>query len=248
MTGTTSPSGLHLPQYLRDDEAYRTPIGFPDYRTTRLRAPLLTPVDLPQRLTEITGPLLGEGRVSAGDADLTRQHEGEPQGQRIVVHGRVLDSGGRPVPDTLVEIWQANAGGRYRHVGDNWPSPLDPNFTGLGRAITDGQGRYEFTTIKPGAYPWGNHHNAWRPAHIHFSLFGRAFTQRLVTQMYFPDDPLFFQDPIFTAIPEAARPLAISRFDYERTVPEWALAFEWDIVLRGQDQTPFETDDDGDVA
>jgi protocatechuate 3,4-dioxygenase beta subunit len=248
MTGTTSASGLQLPHYRREDPALRTPLGFPDYRSTRLRAPLHTPVDLPHRLTEVTGPLLGEGRVSPADADLTRQHAGEPQGQRIIVHGRVLDGNGRPVPDTLIEIWQANAGGRYRHVVDNWPSPLDPHFTGLGRALTDGQGRYEFTTIKPGAYPWRNHDKAWRPAHIHFSLFGRAFIQRLVTQMYFPDDPLFFQDPIFNAIPESARHLAISRFDHERTADHWALAFRWDIVLRGTGQTPFETEGDGDVA
>jgi protocatechuate 3,4-dioxygenase, beta subunit len=248
MTGTTSPSGLVLPRYPRPAAEDLTPVGFPDYRSTGSRAPLHAPVDLPQRLTEVTGPLLGEGRITAADADLTRQHDGEPQGQRIFVHGRVLDSDGRAVPHTLVEIWQANAGGRYRHVVDNWPSPLDPNFTGLGRTITDDQGRYRFTTIKPGAYPWGNHHNAWRPAHIHFSLFGRAFPQRLVTQMYFPDDPLFFQDPIFNSIPESARHLAISRFDYSQTQDNWALAFEWDIVLRGSDQTPFETDDDGDVA
>jgi protocatechuate 3,4-dioxygenase beta subunit len=239
---------LHLPRYVRVDAGQRTPVGFPDYKSTRTRAPLHAPVDLPQRLTEVTGPLLGEGRVSVADADLTRQHDGEPLGQRIIVHGRVLDSGGAPVPNTLVEVWQANAGGRYRHVVDNWPSPVDPNFTGLGRTLTDDQGRYEFTTIKPGAYPWGNHDNAWRPAHIHFSLFGRAFPQRLVTQMYFPEDPLFFQDPIFNAIPQAARHLVVSRFDHARSVPSWALAFEWDIVLRGQEQTPFESDDDGDVA
>ena len=154
-------------------------------------------------------------------------------GQRILVFGRVLDSDGRPVPDALVEVWQANAAGRYRHVVDNWPAPLDPHFDGLGRVVTDSLGRYEFMTIKPGAYPWGNHHNAWRPAHIHFSLFGRAFTQRLVTQMYFPGDPLFWQDPIFNAIPASARHRAISRFDLERTQDNWALAFQWDIVLRG---------------
>jgi protocatechuate 3,4-dioxygenase beta subunit len=248
MTGTTSASGLHLPQYLREAADLRTPVGYPGYKSTALRAPLHTPVDLPHRLTEITGPLLGGERVTAADADLTRQHDGEPQGQRIIVYGRVLDSDGRAVPNALVEIWQANAGGRYRHVVDNWPAPLDPNFTGLGRALTDSEGRYEFTTIKPGAYPWGNHHNAWRPAHIHFSLFGRAFTQRLVTQMYFPDDPLFGQDPIFNATPADARGRMISRFDLERTVPAWALAFQFDIVLRGRAQTVFETEDDGDVA
>ncbi len=251
MTGTptnTGPSGPVLPRYPRPAAEDLTPVGFPDYRSTGSRAPLHAPVDLPQRLTEVTGPLLGEGRVTAADADLTRQHDGEPQGQRIIVHGRVLDSDGRPVPGTLVEIWQANAGGRYRHVVDTWPSPLDPNFTGLGRTITDGQGGYRFTTIRPGAYPWGNHHNAWRPAHIHFSLFGRAFVQRLVTQMYFPDDPLFGQDPIYNAIPAAARHRAVSRFSLERTQDNWALAFAWDIVLRGTEQTPFETGDDGDVA
>jgi protocatechuate 3,4-dioxygenase beta subunit len=248
MTRTTSDRGLHLPRYVRTGADQRTPVGHPGYRSTAVRAPLRTPVDLPHRLTEVTGPLLGEGRVSAADADLTRQHDGEAQGQRIIVHGRVLDSDGRAVPHTLVEVWQANAAGRYRHVVDNWSAPLDPHFTGLGRVLTDSEGRYEFTTVKPGAYPWGNHHNAWRPAHIHFSLFGRAFTQRLITQMYFPDDPLFGQDPIFNAAPEAARPRMISRFDLERTVPNWALAFEWNIVLRGREQTVFETEDDGDVA
>ena len=145
--------------------------------------------------------MLGEDRVRPEDADLTLRNGGEAVGQRILVFGRVLDSDGRPVPDALVEVWQANAAGRYRHVVDTFPAPLDPHFDGLGRVVTDSLGRYEFMTIKPGAYPWGNHHNAWRPAHIHFSLFGRAFTQRLVTQMYFPDDPLFGQDPIFNAIP-----------------------------------------------
>jgi len=220
----------------------------PDYVGTRLRHPLHTPFDLPQRLTEITGPLLGEGRLGEFDRDLTRQHEGEPLGQRIILHGRVLDDTGKPLPATLIEIWQANAGGRYRHVVDNWPSPIDPNFTGLGRTLTDEQGRYEFTTIKPGAYPWRNNPNAWRPAHIHFSLFGRAFTQRLITQMYFPGDPLFFQDPIFNSVrDEAARTRLIARYDHAATKEEWALGFEFDIVLRGSERTPFEdteADDD----
>jgi protocatechuate 3,4-dioxygenase beta subunit len=224
------------------------PYDWPDYGSTRWRAPHRPLAVLPEHLTEVTGPLLGAERVAEWDHDLTRQHTGEPLGQRIVVHGRVLDGDGRPVAGTLVEVWQANAAGRYRHVVDTFPAPVDPHFDGLGRVVTDSLGRYEFLTIKPGAYPWGNHHNAWRPAHIHFSLFGRAFTQRLVTQMYFPDDPLFGQDPIFTSIPAAARYRAISRFDLERTQDNWALAFEWDIVLRGGDQTPFETQDDGDVA
>jgi protocatechuate 3,4-dioxygenase beta subunit len=222
-------------------------LDWPDYGGTRLRHPLNAPIDLPQRLTEVTGPLLGEGRLGEFDNDLTRQHDGEPQGQRIIVHGKVLDEGGKPLPATLIEIWQANAGGRYRHVVDNWPCPLDPNFTGLGRTLTDDQGRYQFTTIKPGAYPWHNNDNAWRPAHIHFSLFGRAFTQRLVTQMYFPDDPLFFQDPIFNSVTdEKARQRLISRYDHAATTDHWALGFEFDIVLRGTASTPFESHEDDD--
>jgi protocatechuate 3,4-dioxygenase beta subunit len=215
-------------------------LSFPDYRSTRLRAPAQPLVLLPHLLTEVTGPLFGEDRVRDGDADLTIRSGGEAIGQRIVVSGRVVDDGGRPVPDTLVEVWQANAAGRYRHAGDTWPAPLDPHFDGLGRTVTDGEGRYRFTTIRPGAYPWGNHPNAWRPAHIHFSLFGRAFTQRLVTQMYFPDDPLFGRDPIFGSVPEAARSRLVSRYDHANTAPEWALGFAFDLVLRGREQTPFE--------
>jgi protocatechuate 3,4-dioxygenase, beta subunit len=231
---------LILPSYRRDEEVH-PPLDSPDYKSTALRHPKRALRPLVHTLTEITGPLLGEGRLGALDHDLTRQHEGEPHGQRIIVTGRVLEDDGRPVPNTLVEIWQANAGGRYFHRHDNWPSPLDPNFTGLGRTLTDSEGRYEFVTIKPGAYPWGNHYNAWRPAHIHFSLFGRAFTQRLVTQMYFPDDPLFFQDPIYNSVrDEKCRQRMISRYDHELTKEQWALGFEWDIVLRGQESTPFE--------
>jgi protocatechuate 3,4-dioxygenase, beta subunit len=240
---------VSLPRYRQVPPGVHPPLQSPDYVSTTSRAPLRAPVDLPQRLTEITGPVLGEGRVTAADADLTRQHDGEAIGQRIVVSGRVLDVDGRPVPHTLVEVWQANAAGRYRHVVDNWPAPLDPSFSGTGRTLTDAEGRYSFTTIKPGAYPWKNHSNAWRPAHIHFSLFGRAFPQRLVTQMYFPDDPLFGQDPIFNSVPEAARGRMISRFNLDATVPDWALAFDFDLVLRGRDSTPFEdTADDEDDA
>lgn len=216
------------------------PLLSPGYRSTGLRAPSQAPVVLPQRLTEVTGPAL-TGPAGPSDHDLTTQHAGEPIGQRIVVFGRVLDADGRVVPDSLVEIWQANAAGRYAHARDDWPAPLDPNFTGGGRVVTGSDGSYRFTTIRPGAYPWGNHHNAWRPAHIHLSLFGRAFTQRLVTQMYFPDDPLFAQDPIFNAVPdEKARQRLVSTFDLDATRPDWALAYRFDIVLRGHDQTPFE--------
>jgi protocatechuate 3,4-dioxygenase, beta subunit len=252
MSERLDPSGrehrdLWLPEYERPVGVH-PPLDSPGYVSTGLRHPKQDLVLLPHQLTEITGPVLGDGKVLAADADLTGYAGGEAQGQRIIVKGRVLDSDGRAVPDTLVEVWQANAGGRYRHLRDQWPSPLDPHFNGVGRAVTDSEGRYEFTTIKPGAYPWKNHLNAWRPAHIHFSLFGQAFTQRLVTQMYFPDDPLFFQDPIFNSIPdEKARQGLISRFDYEATQPEWALAFGFDIVLRGRNATFFETEDpDGD--
>jgi protocatechuate 3,4-dioxygenase beta subunit len=237
------------PSYRRDDDSH-PPHASPDYNSTRLRAPSRPFRLLPQTLTELTGPLFGEDRVGEGDGDLTTGHAGEPHGERIVVHGRVLEDDGRPVPDTLIEIWQCNAAGRYAHVGDQHPAPLDPNFTGLGRCLSDSDGYFRFVTIKPGAYPWGNHPNAWRPAHIHLSLFGRAFTQRLVTQMYFPGDPLFFQDPIFNSVRDPkVRERMISRFDLDATVPEWALAYRFDIVLRGRDETVFEDadHDDGDA-
>ena len=220
---------------------FDSPYLHPDYRSTVLRAPTRPLVKLPNEwFHHVPGPTFGSVPVGPDDHDLTRQHAGEPLGERIIVTGRVLDSDGRPIRHTLVEIWQANAGGRYRHVVDDHPAPLDPNFTGLGRCVTDSEGRYRFVTIKPGAYPWGNHPNAWRPAHIHFSLFGRAFTQRLITQMFFPGDPLYFQDPIFNSVPEAARDRLISRFDLGLTVPEWALGYRWDIVLRGSRATPME--------
>ena len=231
--------------YPRDEGTVDPPYAYPAYLSTMLRAPSRPLTVLPQSLTELTGPLLGDGRVGALDHDLTRQHDDEAQGQRIIVHGRVIDGGGHPLRNTLLEVWQANAAGRYAHSGDNHPAPLDPNFSGAGRCLTDDDGRYRFVTIKPGAYPWKNHPNAWRPAHIHFSLFGRSFTQRLITQMYFPDDPLFDQDPIFNSIPDPkARERLVSRLDLSETVPEWALAFHWDIVLRGGRATPIEEEDD----
>lgn len=237
----------HLTRYAQDEPGTHPDYDSPDYRSTALRHPMRPLYLLPQRLTEVTGPLFGADRVQPGDDDMTRWDGGEAIGQRIIVHGRVLDSDGRPVPDTLLEMWQANAGGRYRHAADQWPAPLDPHFNGLGRAATDAGGHYAFTTIKPGAYPWKNHHNAWRPAHIHFSVFGRAFTQRLVTQMYFPDDPLFFQDPIFNSVPdEKARWRMVSSYDHEATTDHWALGLRWDIVLRGTGQTPFESEPDDD--
>ncbi|MGA2828094.1 MAG: protocatechuate 3,4-dioxygenase subunit beta [Streptosporangiaceae bacterium] len=231
---------LVVPSYGRPRGVHPPP-DYSGYRSTALRHPKKPLVLLPQRLTEVTGPLLGEELITPTDGDLTGQHDGEPQGQRIIVCGRVLDSDGRPVPDTLIEIWQTNAAGRYRHAREHHPAPLDPNFTGVGRAITDSGGNYRFITIQPGAYPWGNHYNAWRPAHIHFSLFGRAFTQRLVTQMYFPGDPLQPIDPIFNSVPDPkARERLIAQFDIGLTQPEWALGYRWDIVLRGRDATVFE--------
>jgi protocatechuate 3,4-dioxygenase beta subunit len=173
-------------------------------------------------------------------ADLTTQHGATPIGQRIIVSGRVLDEGSRPVPNTMIEIWQANAAGRYIHSKDCWNAPVDPNFTGAGRVITDMEGRYRFVTVRPGAYPWGNHDNAWRPAHIHLSLLGPAFATRLVTQMYFPDDPLMDIDPIANAIPMPYRQRMVSRFDIATTQPRWALGYRFDIVLRGPAATPTE--------
>ncbi len=215
------------------DPRYDTPA----YRSTELRAPRrLYP--LPEELHDPTGPVFGESDVGPLDSDLTRQHDGEPLGERIIVSGRVLDSDGRPIANTLVEVWQANAAGRYAHDVDRHPAPLDPNFIGAGRCLTGPDGEYRFVTVKPGAYPWQNHPNAWRPAHIHFSVFGRAFADRLVTQMYFPGDPLFDRDPIFQSVRDPkARELLISRFDLETTEPDWALGYRFDIVLRS---TPFE--------
>ncbi|WNV84357.1 protocatechuate 3,4-dioxygenase subunit beta [Umezawaea sp. Da 62-37] len=232
--------------HYRPDPESHPPVSYPAYRSNVARAPKHPLVLLPQRLGEITGPLLGEERVGRNDNDLTVQHGEEPQGQRIIVGGRVLDGDGRAIPNTLVEVWQANAGGRYRHDLDRHPAPLDPNFSGVGRTMTDADGNYRFITIAPGAYPWKNHHNAWRPAHIHFSVFGRAFTQRLITQMYFPGDPLFDQDPIFTSARPAAREAMVAKFDLDSTVPEWAVGYLWDIVLRGSDPTPFEDEEDHD--
>jgi len=233
---------IQVVTYRRHDPATQPPSLYEPYRATVRRAPRQPLVLLPHTLSEITGPVYGHQPIAETDNDLTRQHEGAPLGERIILTGRVLDDDGRPVPHTLVEIWQANAAGRYRHHNDNHPAPLDPNFTGAGRTLTGEDGRYRFTTVKPGAYPWKNHDNAWRPAHIHFSLFGNAFATRLVTQMYFPGDPLFPFDPIFQSIPdERARQRLIASFDLATTQPEWALGFQFDIVLRGREATPFET-------
>ena len=214
---------------------------YPPYASTVKRAPHEPLLPIQATLSEITGPVFGYDRIRANDADLTKQGNGDPIGERIVVTGRVLDGNGKPVPGTLVEIWQANSAGRYPHPRDNHNAPVDPNFFGAGRTLTDANGRYRFVTIRPGEYPWRNHYNAWRPAHIHFSLFGQSFATRLVTQMYFPGDPLLEYDPMFMSIRDArARQRLVSTFDWEHTIPEQALGYTFDIVLRGRDETPTE--------
>jgi len=218
------------------------PLIYPEYKSTRLRGPQKPLVTISEALMEAALPVYGEDVLGEFDHDLTQngRTNGEPQGERIVVHGTVRDDYGRPVPNTLIEIWQANAAGRYVHKLDQHDAPLDPNFFGAGRVITDSNGKYKFYTIKPGAYPWGNHDNAWRPNHIHFSLFGTHLETRLVTQMYFPGDPLLDLDPIFQGIPKAGQKLLISEFMLEHTEPEFALGYEFNITLRGRNETPFE--------
>jgi protocatechuate 3,4-dioxygenase beta subunit len=228
----------HYPRPEQDDQP---PFLYPPYTSTVRRAPAKPLIQLPHTLSELTGPLYGHNPIGETDNDLTRQHPGEPIGERIIVAGQVMDEDGRPIPHTLIELWQSNAAGRYRHNQDGHPAPLDPNFTGAGRTMTDHNGNYRFMTIKPGAYPWRNHPNAWRPAHIHFSLFGPCFITRLVTQMYFPNDPLMPFDPISQSIPdERARRRLISHFDLSLTEPEFALGYRFDFVLRGREATPFE--------
>jgi protocatechuate 3,4-dioxygenase beta subunit len=244
-TSTIPPSNRTAPPkvvpYRRPEPGTQPESNYAAYRATARRAPAKPLIYLPHTLSEVTGPVFGHENISETDNDLTRQHSGDPLGERIIVTGRVLDGDGRPVSNSLIEIWQANAAGRYRHVIDNHAAPLDPNFSGAGRTLTDENGGYRFVTIKPGAYPWRNHENAWRPAHIHFSLFGPAFATRLIGQMYFPGDPLFAHDPVLQSIPdEKSRQRLISRFDLETTKPEWALAYRFDIILRGRDATPFD--------
>ena len=230
LLGYRKPAPRTQPSYL-----------YPPYVSSIKRAPKQPLIALPVTFSEITGPIFAKEIVPPKAFDLTRQHKGEPQGERIAVNGRVVDEDGRPISNTLVEIWQANAAGRYLHKNDQHAAPLDPNFSGEGQTLTDEDGRYRFVTIRPGAYPWKNHYNAWRPQHIHFSLFGPAFATRLVTQMYFPGDPLLEFDPIFHSVPdEAARRRMISSFDWLSTEPDIALGFRFDIVLRGRNATPME--------
>ena len=227
--------------YRKDSQGDHPPALYADYKSTVLRAPKRPPIKINHTLTEVTGPLFGHMNLLPGEDDLSIENGEEAQGQRIFVSGRVLDEDGRAIPNTLIEIWQCNAAGRYRHEIDQHPAPLDPNFVGRGRVITGEEGEYKFTTIKPGAYPWGNHYNAWRPAHIHFSLFGPALVTRVITQMYFPDDPLFPFDPIYNSIPdERVRQRLVCKFDLDTTEPDFALSFKFDFVVRGRESTPFE--------
>ena len=230
-----------LPGLRRPAAGTQPDYSYPPYASSIKRAPTQPLILLPHTLSEMTGPVFGYDALGPTDNDLTHQRGGEPLGERILVSGRVLDDYQRPVRHALIEIWQANAAGRYHHKGDTHNAPLDPNFTGYGRVLTDDEGRYAFTTIKPGAYPWGNHHNAWRPQHIHFSLFGAGILSRLVTQMYFPGDPLLKDDPIYQSIrDQRARERLIAQFDWPTTVPAFGLGYAFDIVLRGRDATPME--------
>lgn len=228
------------------DWSVQPPYLHEHYKSTVLRAPQKPLIPLPQTLSELTGPVYGHDEIQPLDNDLTKNaaKNGEVIGERIIVTGRVLDENGKPVPNALIEIWQANATGRYIHKNDQHDAPLDPNFNGAGRMITDDNGLYRFTSIKPGAYPWRNHENAWRPSHIHFSIFGTAFISRLVTQMYFPGDPLHALDPMLTALhDDKGRNRLIADYAHDVTEPEWALGYRFDIVLNGSSMTPFETKD-----
>jgi protocatechuate 3,4-dioxygenase beta subunit len=229
-------------------KGYRRPLAgsqpeysYPAYGSTQRRAPLQSAVAIPTTLSELTGPGWADLQLGPHAADMTAGHRGEPLGERMFVGGRVLDENARPVPGVLLELWQCNAAGRYLHAGDQHDAPLDPNFTGVGHVMTDSHGQYRFKTIKPGAYPWRNHHNAWRPQHIHFSLIGPSLGTRLVTQMYFPGDPLLDVDPIFHSVADAhARMRLVASLDWSLTQSEYALGYRFDIVLRGRKQTPWE--------
>lgn len=214
----------------------------PDYKSTILRSPSKPLVFHKKTFAELTGPTFGSYVINPLDHDLTKNgiKNGEPIGERMVVHGKVMDEYGRPIRNALVETWQANSAGRYIHKRDQHDAPIDPNFLGAGRCMTDAEGNYKFYTIKPAAYPWGNHHNAWRPQHIHFSLIGENITSRLITQMYFPGDPLLAYDPIFNGVPEKGQKLLIADFDWNATEPLFALGYRFDMVLRGYNETPFE--------
>jgi protocatechuate 3,4-dioxygenase beta subunit len=231
-------------EIVRGDASIFPPYLYEAYRSTIRRAPHQPLVEVPLTVSELTGPSPRPRVVPPEDADLTRNAGtgGEALGQRIIVTGRLTDDGGHPMAGALIEVWQANAAGRYVHKRDDWPGPLDPNFLGIGRCLTTANGEYRFLTVRPGAYPWGNHENAWRPAHIHFSVLGPSWQERLVTQMYFADDPLLELDPIFNAVPEGARPRLIAAYAHDVTQSQWALGWRWNIVIGGATATAFENE------
>lgn len=223
-------------------EQSNPPHLYPDYKSTRTRAPSNSAIAIDLGAAERSLTHIDSTLIAGTDADLTRQSNGQPLGERIVIGGKVTDEDGSPIRNSLIEIWQCNAAGRYAHQNDRHDAPLDPHFHGFGKVLTDAAGGYRFVTIKPGAYPWKNHFNAWRPAHVHFSLFGNAYAQRLVTQMFFPGDPLLALDPIFLSVPSHARERLIAAFDLDRTVEGIALGYRFDIVLRGANATPRDAD------
>jgi protocatechuate 3,4-dioxygenase beta subunit len=229
--------------YAPEPPGTQPPYDWPDYRSTIKRHPKRELIAVPHTLSELTGPTFADHWPGAPTADLTRLREGAPEamGQRITLEGRVLDEDGRPLRNTLIEFWQANAAGRYHHSEDQHDAPLDPNFLGVGHTYTDDEGRWRFMTVRPGAYPWRNTYNAWRAAHIHYSVFGPGFASRLITQMYFPGDPLLEFDPVYHAIPDAAaRERLISRYVPSLSIEEYSMGYTWDIVMRGRDETPME--------
>jgi len=227
--------------FVRTPENGQPPYLHPAYASTVKRSPQRRPIQIDETVTEVTGPVFAGGWAGPDAADLTRRHQGEPLGERIIVTGRVLDEDARPVPGTLVELWQCNAAGRYRHPIDQHDAPLDHNFDGVGQVVSNEHGEYRFLTIKPGAYPWRNTPNAWRPAHLHFGVFGPAFATRLITQMYFPGDPLLAYDAIYHGVPDkAARERLIASYEPDLSEAEWALGYRFDIVLRGREATPIE--------
>jgi protocatechuate 3,4-dioxygenase beta subunit len=228
--------------YRRATAGTHPPYDHRAYASTQNRAPRHEPIKIEHTLSEITGPRFARDTLRPGDDDLTLFAGGEALGERIIVTGRVLDEDGRAIPHSLIEIWQANAAGRYAHDRDQHEAPLDPHFSGIGKVMADERGAYRFLTVKPGAYPWRNHHNAWRPQHIHLSLFGPSFATRLITQMYFPGDPLLALDPIFNSVPDAAaRERLVASFDIDVTIPEHALGYRFDFVLRGRIATPMQS-------
>ncbi len=234
---------MHESYLARHDDDH-PPFLYADYRSTVKRSPEMSPVAIVHTLSEVTGPGPALAELTAEDADLTTNAGtgGEAIGERIIVTGRVLDENEEPVPNTVIEVWQANSAGRYIHQRDDHPAPLDPNFIGVGICRTNDEGVYRFTSVRPGAYPWKNHPNAWRPPHIHFSLMGPSLATRLITQMYFPGDPLHALDPIFNSVPASARERLVATYDHKVTIENWALGYRWDIVLRGRAATPFEED------